>query len=67
MLLANNTVAKKILDSFPDSACLRRHPIPDPKRFESIIAALESKELSLDLTTNKVSSRKVWFHYSHSF
>eukprot|EP00210_Caulerpa_lentillifera_P005441 g5203.t1 len=53
MLLANNTVAKKILNSFPNSACLRRHPSPNPKRFESIVAALETKGLTLDLTTNK--------------
>lgn len=28
MLLANQAVAKKIYDSFPDIALLRRHPSP---------------------------------------
>lgn len=53
MLLANTTVAGKILDSFPACACLRRHPPPDPRKFEALQVALESTGISLDLTSSR--------------
>ena len=37
MLLANISVAEKIRQEFPQSACLRRHPIPPLSNFEPLI------------------------------
>lgn len=39
MLLANISVAEKILEDFPDCAMLRRHPTPPPSNFEPLIKA----------------------------
>ena len=53
MLLANETVGHKILETFPYTACLRRHPKPTESKFVPLLTALETKDLSLDLTSNK--------------
>lgn len=53
MLLANTTVAERTLSAFPLYACLRRHPPPNPKKFEGLLVALESAGISLDLTSSK--------------
>ena len=53
MLLANCTVAQKILQSFPHASCLRRHPAPTPQKFEPLMAALQPLDFTLDLTSNK--------------
>lgn len=39
MLLANISVAKKIVKEFPECAVLRRHPEPPPANFEPLIKA----------------------------
>lgn len=39
MLLANISVAKKIVEEFPECAVLRRHPEPPPANFEPLIKA----------------------------
>lgn len=39
MLLANISVAKKILEHFPTFSLLRRHPVPTPASFEPLIKA----------------------------
>ena len=39
MLLANISVATKILEDFPDCAMLRRHPQPPPSNFEPLVKA----------------------------
>nr|XP_022901619.1 exosome complex exonuclease RRP44-like [Onthophagus taurus] len=39
MLLANISVAEKILEDFPDCAMLRRHPEPPPINFDPVIKA----------------------------
>lgn len=39
MLLANISVAKKILEEFPDCAMLRRHPTPPQGNFEPLVKA----------------------------
>ena len=43
MLLANISVAEKILAEFPDCALLRRHPSPPPANFDPLIATAKSK------------------------
>jgi exosome complex exonuclease DIS3/RRP44 len=39
MLLANISVAKKILEDFPECAMLRRHPEPPSSNFEPLVKA----------------------------
>lgn len=39
MLLANISVAEKILKEFPECAMLRRHPCPPPTNFSSLLTA----------------------------
>lgn len=39
MLLANISVAEKIISEFPECAMLRRHPEPPQKNFEPLIKA----------------------------
>ena len=51
MLLANTTVAGHVLEAFPHSALLRRHPNPSPDDFAPLAAALRAHGQSLDLST----------------
>lgn len=39
MLLANISVAEKIVEEFPDCAMLRRHPQPPATNFEPLVKA----------------------------
>lgn len=41
MLLANVSVAEKILEEFPECALLRRHPEPPPNNFQPLIKAAQ--------------------------
>ena len=43
MLLANISVAKKILSHYPEYAVLRRHPPPPPSNFDPLVKAAKSK------------------------
>ena len=43
MLLANISVAEKILKEFPNCACLRRHPAPPVSNYDPIIKVAKSK------------------------
>lgn len=38
MLLANISVAKEIVEAYPDCAILRRHPVPSIESFKSLKA-----------------------------
>lgn len=53
MLLANISVAKKIVDFFPSIAVLRRHPAPAPRRFEDLIRAADSVGVKINADTSK--------------
>jgi exosome complex exonuclease DIS3/RRP44 len=53
MLLANIAVAKKIFETFPHCACLRRHPAPPVSNFDPLIKAAKSKNIKLQVETNK--------------
>ena len=53
MLLANVTVAERILQSFPSCAILRRHPVPPKERFDSLLHACKSVGIPMDVTTSK--------------
>ncbi|CAG9764874.1 unnamed protein product [Ceutorhynchus assimilis] len=47
MLLANISVAEKILDDFPDCAMLRRHPTPPATNFDPLVKA--GRHLGFDI------------------
>lgn len=47
MLLANISVAEKILAEFPECAMLRRHPEPPQTNFEPLIKAARNQVFSI--------------------
>jgi exosome complex exonuclease DIS3/RRP44 len=53
MLLANISVAKKIYETFPHCACLRRHPAPPVSNFDPLIKAAESKSIKIEVDSGK--------------
>jgi exosome complex exonuclease DIS3/RRP44 len=53
MLLANVTVARTILERFPRTALLRRHPMPEKEAFGFLHDALELHGFGLDLSTSR--------------
>jgi exosome complex exonuclease DIS3/RRP44 len=53
MLLANVAVARHILQHFPKSALLRRHPVPPPARFESLVRAARTKGIEVKVDTSR--------------
>ena len=53
MLLANISVAEKLLEAFPDTALLRRHPTPPIEAFNGLNKALSGFNLSLDPSDSK--------------
>ena len=53
MLLANISVAEKLLEAFPDTALLRRHPTPPVEAFNGLNKALAAFNLSLDPSDSK--------------
>ncbi|XP_071951446.1 exosome complex exonuclease RRP44-like isoform X2 [Antedon mediterranea] len=56
MLLANISVAKRILQSFPECALLRRHPVPSPSNFDTIIKAAKSMGFTIVIDSGKALS-----------
>lgn len=59
MLLANIYVAKKINNTFPDSSLLRRHPKPPANNFETLIKALEPRNIVINPKTSKTLSQSL--------
>jgi len=53
MLLANISVARKIFNTFPQCAMLRRHPIPPKSNFENLLNALSSRGHTIQIDSNK--------------
>ncbi|PIN02756.1 Exosomal 3'-5' exoribonuclease complex, subunit Rrp44/Dis3 [Handroanthus impetiginosus] len=53
MLAANISVAKKILDHFPLTSLLRRHPSPTKEMLEPLIRTAAAVGLSLDVSSSK--------------
>ncbi|XP_071873315.1 exosome complex exonuclease RRP44-like protein Dis3 [Bombus fervidus] len=53
MLLANISVAKKILEEFPECAILRRHPEPPPTNFEPLIKAAKNQGFTINVDSGK--------------
>ena len=55
MLLANVTVAEKILRAFSSCALLRRHPVPAPRQFEPLLKAAAAAGFQICADSSKVS------------
>lgn len=53
MLLANVTVAKKILRHYPTLSVLRRHPAPNRSMFDSLISKAKSRNLTINIEDSK--------------
>ncbi|KAJ2960917.1 hypothetical protein NQZ79_g3792 [Umbelopsis isabellina] len=53
MIMANGTVAERILKGFKDSSLLRHHPPPTQARFKALEEAAMSKGFVIDYSTNK--------------
>ncbi|CAH1972586.1 unnamed protein product [Acanthoscelides obtectus] len=53
MLLANISVAEKILQDFPECACLRRHPVPPSSNFDPLIKAGRHLGLEIKIDSGK--------------
>ncbi|OQR96378.1 exosome complex exonuclease RRP44 [Thraustotheca clavata] len=53
MLLANITVAKKILRSFPTFSMLRRHPAPSKRQFDAIVSQAKAVGVTLRVDNSK--------------
>jgi exosome complex exonuclease DIS3/RRP44 len=53
MLLANVTVAKKILRHYPTLSVLRRHPAPNRQMFDSLISKAKSRGLAIDIEDSR--------------
>jgi exosome complex exonuclease DIS3/RRP44 len=53
MLLANVTVAKKILRHYPTLSILRRHPAPNRAMFDGLISKARCRSLTIDIEDSK--------------
>lgn len=53
MLLANISVAEKIVSHFSSCSLLRRHPIPPPRQFEPLVKAAASAGIVLRVESSK--------------
>lgn len=53
MLLANVTVAKKILRHYPTLSVLRRHPSPNRSMFEGLISKARCRGFEIDIEDSK--------------
>ncbi|CAK4457223.1 unnamed protein product [Aphanomyces euteiches] len=52
MILANSTVAQRLVETFPQSAMLRRHVPPSGNRFDQLIELAASQGIHLDPSSN---------------
>ncbi|GAX77417.1 hypothetical protein CEUSTIGMA_g4862.t1 [Chlamydomonas eustigma] len=53
MLLANISVAEKIVQHFPSCSLLRRHPTPAPRQFEPVVKAAAAAGFALEIDSSK--------------
>ncbi|XP_075920104.1 exosome complex exonuclease RRP44-like [Petromyzon marinus] len=53
MLLANISVAERIVDEFPECALLRRHPAPPPSNYDILVKAAKSKNIEIQVDSAK--------------
>ncbi|KAJ1349420.1 exosome catalytic subunit dis3 [Parelaphostrongylus tenuis] len=53
MLLANISVAEKILSEYPDCALLRRHPVPVEASYKPLLEAAKQRGFSINVSSGK--------------
>ncbi|KAK5968788.1 DIS3 exosome endoribonuclease and 3'-5' exoribonuclease [Trichostrongylus colubriformis] len=53
MLLANISVAEKILSEYPDCAMLRRHPVPTEASYKPLIEAAKQRGININVSSGK--------------
>uniref|UniRef100_S4RXP3 RNB domain-containing protein n=1 Tax=Petromyzon marinus TaxID=7757 RepID=S4RXP3_PETMA len=53
MLLANVSVAERIVDEFLECALLRRHPAPPPSNYDILVKAAKSKNIEIQVDSAK--------------
>ncbi|EYC22070.1 hypothetical protein Y032_0018g3697 [Ancylostoma ceylanicum] len=53
MLLANISVAEKILAEYPDCAILRRHPVPTEASYKPLVEAAKLRGFSINVSSGK--------------
>ena len=56
MLLANVTVAERILAAFPSCSLLRSHATPAPQRFQPLVQAGRATNFDIDFSSSKVGN-----------
>jgi DIS3-like exonuclease 1 len=59
MILANCYVAKFIYQHFPESALLRRHPLPRNDSFQEMIRLAQLKGFNIDTSSNKALAQSL--------
>jgi VacB/RNase II family 3'-5' exoribonuclease len=59
MIAANVAVARRIFESYPSSALLRRHPLPKVHRFEALVTLAASQGLSIDTSSNRALAQSL--------
>lgn len=52
MILANSTVARKLVEQCPTRALLRRHPPPSGDRFTQLVELAKARNVVIDATNN---------------
>ncbi|KAJ2712107.1 hypothetical protein H4R19_002927, partial [Coemansia spiralis] len=59
MVFANSAVARRIHQTFPAAALLRRHRSPTPERFERLARAVREKGFEIDVSSNAALARSL--------
>ncbi len=59
MILANESVAKRIHSAYPTHAILRHHPLPRRDHFENLIRCAATKGFVIDTSSNKRLSQSL--------
>jgi DIS3-like exonuclease 1 len=59
MLVANESVARRIHQSYPSTALLRRHPFPAQSRFRQLVKCAEAAGITLDASSNKALAKSL--------
>ncbi|PWA03751.1 hypothetical protein BB558_000069 [Smittium angustum] len=61
MVMANSSVAKRVLQYYPNSAMLRIHTYPKPERFETLKNLAKLRGFQIDCSSNLALSKSLKF------
>ncbi|XP_041372546.1 LOW QUALITY PROTEIN: DIS3-like exonuclease 1 [Gigantopelta aegis] len=59
MIFANHWVARKIVETFPNHALLRHHPLPREDHFSNLINCAAARGYSIDVTSNRALAKSL--------